>query len=354
MAVDQTRQYEALPELPDGAHVEMGDRRLSHACLHPPADRDLPSRVGGALGDGVPLVPGLLALGQRDLDLGATVLEVERGGMTVRPFSLTRRSILSISSRLSSSLRLRRAAWLVQVPWAYSRMCTPVQPRLVVVDVDEPVDQGRADPAAATSPRCPGGPGRPRRCPRCGSRAAPSCSARRACALLLAGPSGHSQGRATWFRQSASTAGRFIGSTAVPFTRIVKCRWQPVDQPVEPVADRLALGDVVADVYGTTSRGLKTAVMFLPLIWPRLVEAVCRRRRTSSARSRCRSRWRASARHQERRVNCRRAGPSSGRSGARGSRTAGDVARHRTDEQPVGRAGVAALRAARGQGSSAA
>ncbi len=45
--------------------------------------------------------------------------------MTVSPFSLTRRSILSISSRFSRSLRLRRAEWLVQVPWVYSGMWTP-------------------------------------------------------------------------------------------------------------------------------------------------------------------------------------------------------------------------------------
>src|SRR3954465_13015148 len=37
---------------------------------------DLP--VGLALGEGGALVPGLLALGERDLDLGPAVLEVER------------------------------------------------------------------------------------------------------------------------------------------------------------------------------------------------------------------------------------------------------------------------------------
>ena len=62
----------------------------------------------------------------------------------MRPFSLTRRSILSISARLSSSLRLRRAAWLVQVPWVYSGMCTPCSHASPLVDLDEPVDEGRA------------------------------------------------------------------------------------------------------------------------------------------------------------------------------------------------------------------
>src|SRR5664279_313455 len=37
-------------------------------------------------------------------------------GTIVRPFSVVRRSILSISERFSSILRRRRVSWLVQVP----------------------------------------------------------------------------------------------------------------------------------------------------------------------------------------------------------------------------------------------
>ena len=53
-----------------------------------------------------------------------------------------------------------------------------VQPGLVALDVDEPVDERGAPLPQRLHLGARRGPGRPRRCPRCGSRAAPSCSAR--------------------------------------------------------------------------------------------------------------------------------------------------------------------------------
>src|SRR5690349_23028222 len=50
----------------------------SDLALGAPADRDLRLPLRGALGDGLPLVVGLLAARQADLDLGTPVLEVER------------------------------------------------------------------------------------------------------------------------------------------------------------------------------------------------------------------------------------------------------------------------------------
>src|SRR5690606_5341763 len=51
-------------------------------------------------------------------------LKYSWSGTIVSPPSLTLAASLSISLRWSSSLRLRRAAWLVQVPCAYSGMWT--------------------------------------------------------------------------------------------------------------------------------------------------------------------------------------------------------------------------------------
>ena len=63
--------------------------------------------------------------GERDLDLGAAVLEVQRQRHDRSPRSLTLRSILSISCAVEQQLALAPRRWLVQVPWVYSGMCTP-------------------------------------------------------------------------------------------------------------------------------------------------------------------------------------------------------------------------------------
>src|SRR5688500_13627814 len=62
---------------PWGFRPHEGQASVAHA-LEPASDRLLDLALGGALGDGVPLVPRLLALADADLDLGAAVEEVER------------------------------------------------------------------------------------------------------------------------------------------------------------------------------------------------------------------------------------------------------------------------------------
>ena len=140
----------------------------------------------------------------RDLDLGATVLEVQR--QRHERVALLGDLALDLGDLGAVQQQLALAARGVVGPGALGvlRDVDVVQPRLAVVDLGEAVDQRGAPLRAATSPRCRPAPGRPRRCRRCGSRGAPSCSARRSCAPAP-WPSGHSlRQRATRFRTGGS------------------------------------------------------------------------------------------------------------------------------------------------------
>ena len=128
MHVEEAREAEPLPERPGGL-----DR--SPAVRREPVDQSIPlsrrpracsfSRSAWRAASDWRLSQVFLPLASAISTLARPSLKYRAVGTMVKPFSLTLRSIFSISSRLSSSLRLRRAEWLVQVPWVYSGMCTP-------------------------------------------------------------------------------------------------------------------------------------------------------------------------------------------------------------------------------------
>ena len=113
--------------------------------------------VGVPLGDGLALVVGLAALGQRQLDLGPAVLEVDaRAGSSDRCSGSTRARSRSISWRCRSSLRLRVSLVAACAPGRRRRpRCEAVQPHLAAVDAGEGVARSGPCRRAATSPRCP-------------------------------------------------------------------------------------------------------------------------------------------------------------------------------------------------------
>src|SRR6478609_3444968 len=112
-------------------------------ALEVAADGLLLLPVRRTLGDRLTLVPGLLASGERDLDLRAAVAEVERqrdDGET-----LLRHAAVDLLDLLLVQEQLALAPRGVVGPGALGvlRDVHGVQPRLAVLDVDEPVDQGR-------------------------------------------------------------------------------------------------------------------------------------------------------------------------------------------------------------------
>src|SRR4051794_10801446 len=204
---------------------------VTHA-LQVPAEGLLLLPVGLPLGERGALVPGLLALRERDLDLRPAVLEVERQRDDGE--ALLADPALDLVDLDPVEEQLALAAGGVVGPGALGvlRDVYAVQPGLVAVDLDEPVDQGRAplpqrlhlgaleDQAGLVgvldvvvvarllvlrdelAPLLPGHP----------------------TILSVEGNRDHVECQDS----------QFIGSTALPLTRIVKCRWQPVDQPVDP------------------------------------------------------------------------------------------------------------------------
>ena len=125
MHVEEPGQAELLPEGADvGDGVRSGAASVTHA-LEPAADGLLGLAVACRSARACRLSHDFLPLASAISTLARPSTKYIASGTTVRPFSFTRRSILSISTRLSSSLRLRRAEWLVQVPCAYSGMWTP-------------------------------------------------------------------------------------------------------------------------------------------------------------------------------------------------------------------------------------
>src|SRR4051794_16873039 len=103
--------------------------------------------VGLPLGQGVPLVPRLLAPRQGDLDLGPAVEEVDRQGHPRDP--LLGPPPLDLVDLLAVEQQLALAPGRVVGPGALGvlRDVHVVQPRLTAVDVHEPVDQ-RGPPLA--------------------------------------------------------------------------------------------------------------------------------------------------------------------------------------------------------------
>ena len=87
-------------------------------------DRDGANGVAVA-GDGSVYVTGeTRSFGAGSGDSDALLLKYNASGTMVRPLSRVLWAILVSSARCSSSLRLRRGAWLFHVPLRYSGMCT--------------------------------------------------------------------------------------------------------------------------------------------------------------------------------------------------------------------------------------
>src|SRR3954452_3534644 len=126
------------------AEVSTGSTNGSVHALHPPADGLLGLAGRLPLGQGMALVPALLALGQRDLDLGPAVEEVEREGHDREALLVD--PPLDLVDLLAVEQQLALAPGRVVGPGALGvlRDVHAVQPGLVAVDVDEPVHQGRA------------------------------------------------------------------------------------------------------------------------------------------------------------------------------------------------------------------
>src|SRR5690242_20375305 len=106
---------------------------VTHA-LEPAADGLLGLAVGLALGERVPLVPRLLALGERDLDLRPAVLEVERQGYDGQALLVD--AALDLVDLVAVEEELALAAGGVVGPRALGVLgdVHPVQPGLVAVD----------------------------------------------------------------------------------------------------------------------------------------------------------------------------------------------------------------------------
>src|SRR3954451_3743292 len=116
---------------------------VTHA-LQVPAEGLLLLPIGLPLGERGALVPGLLALRERDLDLRPAVLEVERQRDDGE--ALLADPALDLVDLDPVEEQLALAAGGVVGPGALGvlRDVHAVQPGLVAVDLDEPVDQGRA------------------------------------------------------------------------------------------------------------------------------------------------------------------------------------------------------------------
>ena len=146
----------------------------------PHARCDLP--VGVALGEVLALVVGPLAARQRELALHLAVGEVQRRAAraSARPPGSCRSAARS-RSRCSSSLRVRRGSWLVQLPCVYSGMCTLRSHTSPSSIGGEPRRRATPGRAAGSSPRCRSARRPPRRCRGSRSRDVPCGSARSAC-----------------------------------------------------------------------------------------------------------------------------------------------------------------------------
>ena len=177
-------------------------------ALELPAQRLLLLAVGLLLGEGVPLVVGLLAAGQRELDLGAAVLEVQRE-RDQREAALVDLALELVDLVRGASAACGRGA---ARGWSRCPGCTPGCARRAGTPRRRRSRRtrrpGSRDRPAATSPRCRRAPGPPRRCRRCGSRSAPCGSARRAspapaCSIRTM-PVVHPS--RAWQRDSTSTA----------------------------------------------------------------------------------------------------------------------------------------------------
>jgi len=88
------------------------------------ADRALRLTAVLPLAQRVPLVVLLLAPGDRELDLGAAVLEVQGQGHEGLALLPDRGLDPLDLEPVEQQLAVRRGAWLVQVPWEYSGMWT--------------------------------------------------------------------------------------------------------------------------------------------------------------------------------------------------------------------------------------
>src|SRR4051794_18409498 len=124
-----------------GAMSSLRSRGSVTHALQPAAHRLLGLPVGLPFGERVPLVPGLLAARQGDLDLRAAVEEVERERYDGEPFLVD--PPLDLVDLVTVEQQLALAPGGVVGPRALGvlRDVHVVQPRLAAVDVDEPVDQ---------------------------------------------------------------------------------------------------------------------------------------------------------------------------------------------------------------------